>query len=221
LFGLTGLAAEVARVLPNGEKNAIRKTYKGHIKRLGVNGHFDSVKTDPNRPDGLLAMMKFPQEEWFIHHVKGKEIDNGFSSDTRAKMPKAVSMSKGTVPKSVWDSTVLGELGPGNVNKGDKQTPFKTPTPGTPGLSTPGGPPRAKPPTSTAAPGAARPQRAMKKRSYGDNSFEGYGEGYPDDDGGADTGYSTGEGEASGQKRRKKVPDERESLHDKSWLTSY
>jgi hypothetical protein len=44
----------------------------------------------------------------------------------------------------------------------------------------------------------------VKKRSYGDSSFEGYGEGYPDD---GDTGYSTGEGDMSGPglKRRKKV----------------
>ncbi|KAL1870804.1 hypothetical protein VTK73DRAFT_2433 [Phialemonium thermophilum] len=204
MFGLTGLAGEVARVLPNGEKNAIRKTYKGHIKRLGVNGHFDSVKTDPDSPDGLLAMVRFPQEEWTIHHVKGKEIENGLSQETRAKMAKAVSMCKGIVPKSVWDSSVLGELSPGNFVKGEKQASLgRTPAPGTPTFTpTQTGVPHVKTQPS-ATQGASRPQRSIKKRSYGDSSFEGYGEGFPDDDLGAEAGYSTGEGE-SGQKRRKK-----------------
>lgn len=223
MFGLTGLAAEVARVLPNGEKNAIRKTYKGHIKRLGVNGHFDSVKTDPDSPDGFLAMVMFPEEEWRIHHVKGKEIENGFSHDTRAKLPRAFSMSKGIVPKSVWDSSVLGELGPGNVGRGDKQASLGKATP----ASTPvtsaavAMPPRAKPQPSP-APGAVRPQRSVKKRSYGDSSFEGYGEGFPDDDGGIETGYSTGEGEmgAPGLKRRKKVHIGGSALDDQPLLTS-
>lgn len=203
MFGLAGLAAEVARVLPNGEKNAIRKTYKGHIKRLGVNGHFDSVKTNPDSPDGFLAMMKFPQEEWYIHHVKNKEIENGFSRETQAKLSRAASMAKGVVPKSVWDSTVLGELAPGLVGKGDKHS--KATAPSTPSASATSAVPRLKP-QNPAIQGAARPQRSLKKRSYGDSSYEGYGEGYPDDEAGGDTGYSTGEGEMGGPgpKRRKK-----------------
>lgn len=205
MCNLAGLAAEYARVLPNGEKNAIRKTYKGHIKRLGVSGHFDSVAKDPESPEGLLAMVRCPQEEWGIHHVKGKEIENGFSHETRAKLSDAVSMCKGVVPKSIWDSSILGELGPGITSKGEKQASVpRAAAPGTPAAPAVGGKPKAKP-LSSAAQGVARPQRSNKKRSYGDNSFEGYGEGYPDD--GAETGYSTGEGEmgAPGLKRRKKV----------------
>lgn len=223
---MTGLAAEVARVLPNGEKNAIRKTYKGHIKRLGVNGHFDSVKTDADSPDGFLAMVKFPEEEWYIHHVKGKEIESGFSYDTRAKVPRAVSMSKGIVPKSVWDSSVLGELGPGNVGKGDKPPSFsKATAPSTPATTAVApaavGIPRTKP-QPLGGQGGVRPQRSVKKRSYGDSSFEGYGEGFPDDDHGAETGYSTGEGEMAGPglKRRKKVLIRGSALDGEPLLTS-
>jgi hypothetical protein len=208
MFGLTGIAAEVARVLPNGEKNAIRKTYKGHIKRLGVNGHFDTVKTDHRSPDGFLAMVRVPEEEWNVHHVKGKEIESGFSYDTRAKLPRAVSMSKGVVPKPLWDSSVLGELGPGNVTKPEKQPSVaKVTAPNTPAAaSAVVGIPRTKPQQLSGPQGVVRPQRGVKKRSYGDSSFEGYGEGFPDD--GAETGYSTGEGEMGGVpglKRRKKV----------------
>ncbi|KAK0720449.1 Rox3 mediator complex subunit-domain-containing protein [Lasiosphaeris hirsuta] len=208
MYGLTGLAAEVARVLPNGEKNAIRKTYKGHIKKLGVQGHFDSVKEEWQRPDSLLNLAKCPGDEWNVHFVRGKDILDGFTAETQARLSRATTMSKGLVPKNLWDSSVLGEIGPG---KGDKQPPSARPTaPNTPLASAINiNLQRAKP-----QPGVGqdvnRPKRGIKKRSYGDSSFEGYNEGYPDDDGGAETGYSTGEGGdmASGQKRRKKVPND-------------
>ncbi|KAK3684771.1 Rox3 mediator complex subunit-domain-containing protein [Podospora appendiculata] len=203
IYGLTGLASEVARVLPNGEKNAIRKTYKGHIKKLGVQGHFDSVKEEWNRPDGLLSLMKCPLEEWNVHFVRGKNIMDGFTPEIQSKLYRATTMSKGLVPRNLWDSSVLGEVGPG---KGDKQPSSARPTaPNTP-LTTGMTLPRLnRPQTPGMAQDVNRPKRNVKKRGYNDSSFEGYGEGYPDDDGGAETGYSTGEGDmmASNQKRRK------------------
>lgn len=202
IYGLTGLAAEVARVLPNGEKNAIRKTYKGHIKKLGVQGHFDSVKEEWQRPDSLLNLAKCPDDMWHAHFVRGKEITKGFTPEVQARMPRALTMAKGLVPKSLWDNSVLGELMPG---KGDKPTSARPTAPNTPLASAVSNIQRVKP-VPTAVQEVARPKRSVKKRSYGDSSYEGYGEGYPDDDGGAETGYSTGEGDmASSQKRRKKV----------------
>lgn len=203
-YGLTQLAAEVARVLPNGEKNALRKTYKGHIKKLGVQGHFDSVKQDPQRPDSLLNLMRLPEDVWDAHFVRGRDINHGFTSEMQSKLLRATTMSKGIVPKNFWDSSVLGELGPG---KSDKQTSSARPTaPNTP-LAIAGALPRVKVGTPVPAQEAARAKRSIKKRSYGDSSFEGYGDGYPDDDMGGETGYSTGgDGDMmSGQKRRKKT----------------
>ena len=198
MYELTGLAAEVARVLPNGEKNAIRKTYKGHIKKLGVQGQFNSITEEWQRPDSLLNLAKYPIDEWNVKFVQGKDIKDGLGLDTQGRLLKAATMVKGLVPKTQWDNQVLGELGPG---KGDKQPSSARPTaPNTP-LAAAVNLPRPKP-TSTIAQEAARPKRSIKKRSYGDSSFEGYG----DDDGGLETGYSTGEGEmGSSQKRRKKV----------------
>jgi hypothetical protein len=220
-LNLTGIAADVARVLPSGEKNAIRKTYKGHIKRLGLNGHFDVVKTDPNSPDGFLAMMRFPEQEWYIHHVQNKEIENGLAGDIRQKMGRAVSMAKGVVPKSVWDSSVLGELGPLGVARADKHksTAPNTPVPNYAATSVGAQQPRPKSQQTLAPQGAVRPQRNVKKRSYGDSSFEGYGEGFPDD---GDTGYSTGEGDMGGPglKRRKKVLTESFSTVDYGLLAN-
>ncbi|KAK3378211.1 Rox3 mediator complex subunit-domain-containing protein [Podospora didyma] len=202
MYGLTEIAAGVARVLPNGEKNAIRKTYKGHIKKLGVQGHFDSVNEDAERPDGLLSLSNYPIDEWNVHYVRGKDIIDGFIPEVKAKLPRAATMCKGLMSKSLWDSSVLGEIGPG---KGEKQSTSARPTaPNTPLASTVGLQ-RAKSQAPTSQ-DAVRPKRGIKKRSYGDSSFEGYGEGYPDDMG-TETGYSTGEGEMGpGQKRRKKVP---------------
>lgn len=192
-------------MLPNGEKNAIRKTYKGHIKRLGLNGNFDKVVEDPRSDKGFLAMLGVPEEEWRVNFVHNKEMENGLAPEIRSKMTKAVSMAKGVLPKNVWDSSVLGELSPlATTTEKHKSTAPNTPVPNYAGATLGSQQPRARPQQTLAPQGGIRPQRSVKKRSYGDSSFEGYGEGFPDD---GDTGYSTGEGDMSGSglKRRKKV----------------
>ncbi|KAL1841715.1 hypothetical protein VTJ49DRAFT_6689 [Mycothermus thermophilus] len=201
-YGLTGLASEVARVLPNGEKNALRKTYKGHIKKLGVQGHWDEVKEDPHREFGLLYLMKLPQDVWDSTQVRGQNIKDGFSNEARQKMLRAMTMGRGVVPKALWDSSVLGDMAPGKAEKltgSARPTAPNTPLPTTTGMP---GVPRSKVGTPQFSQDPARSsKRNIKKRSYGDSSFEGYGEGFPDD---IEAGYSTGEGDG-GQKRRKKV----------------
>lgn len=204
MFGLEDLAAEVAREKPNGEKNALRKTYKGHIKRLGVAGHFDVQKKKEDAPSDFMAMLQVPDLEWNVHQVKGREIGDGLSEATVSSLGRAMTMSKGPVARSIWDGSVLGDMGPPNTGDTSKPAaPSKSTAPNTPAATTPSAMDRAR---GNAAPGTdpLRPRRNIKKRTYGDSSYEGYGEGFPDDDGGADTGYSTGEGEG-GQKRRKKV----------------
>ncbi|KAI6382587.1 hypothetical protein MCOR25_000590 [Pyricularia grisea] len=196
-FGLTGIAAEVARVLPNGEKNAMRKTYKGHIKKLGVAGHFDAVKKNHEDPSSLLAMYFAPAEDWINTEVHGKDITAGLSSEALQNLSRATTMARGPISKKDWDTSVLGDL-----DKAAKQTSSaKVTAPNTP-LNLPplNRPKGSQPPAGE----AARIRRVGKKRSYGDSSFEGYNEAFTDDDPGADVGYSTGEGDG-GQKRRKKV----------------
>ncbi|KAM3560551.1 hypothetical protein MY1884_002883 [Beauveria asiatica] len=204
-FNLADLAAEVAREKPNGEKNALRKTYKGHIKRLGVAGHFDVQKKKEDAPSDFMAMLQVPDLEWSVHQVKGREIGDGFSEATTASLARAMTLSKGPIARSVWDTSVLGDMAPSNNNgeAAKPAAPARATAPNTPAATTPSAATdRLKGPL---APGTdpARPRRNIRKRTYGDSSYEGYGEGFPDDDGGADTGYSTGEGEG-GQKRRKK-----------------
>ncbi|KAI5461331.1 Rox3 mediator complex subunit-domain-containing protein [Mariannaea sp. PMI_226] len=199
MFNLTDLAASVAREKPNGEKNALRQTYKGHIKRLGVAGHFEVQKRE-NAPSEFMAMLQVPDLEWSVHQVKGREISDGLSDPTLGSLAKALTMTKGPIPKNLWDTSVLGDIAPSN---GDAKQPGKVTAPGTP-LTVPGAVNRLKV-QGAGGQNPHRPQRNIKKRSYGDSSYEGYGEGFPDDDGNMDGGYSTGEGEG-GQKRRKKNP---------------
>ncbi|UNI18886.1 hypothetical protein JDV02_005123 [Purpureocillium takamizusanense] len=196
-YGLTGLAAEVAREKPNGEKNALRKTYKGHIKRLGVAGHFDVHKKKEGEPSDFLAMLQVPELEWNVHQVKGREINDGLSQATLSAMGRAMTMAKGPIPKGIWDSSVLGDVAPGS-GEASKPVSAKPSAPNTPLAASPNSMGRSKPQVPTGQ-DLLRPRRNIKKRSYGDSSYEGYQEGFPDDD----TGYSTGEGEG-GQKRRKK-----------------
>ncbi|KAK5630951.1 hypothetical protein RRF57_006666 [Xylaria bambusicola] len=212
-FGLTGIAAEVARTKPNGEKNALRKTYKGQIKTLGLSGHFDVVKKEPSAFMDLLAIA---EEDWQTRIVSGRDIEKGFTSTHQSNLTKATTLAKGQIPKALWDSSVLGDLAPGHASKktSSDQVPRAT-APNTPSLSATG---VNQKPNKSLVPQLDRARRLGKKRSYQDSSFEGYGEGYDDDTG----GYSTGDGDdrSSKLKRRKQVhssdhPSSRNLLADR------
>jgi len=212
-FGLTGIAAEVARTKPNGEKNALRKTYKGQMRTLGISGHFDVVKKDPS---DFMEMLMIAEEDWQNRVVSGKHIDKGFPAAIQSNLAKATTMWRGQVPKALWDSSVLGDLAPGAASKKTNldQTSRAT-APSTPALSAAAAAPKSNKPLLSQA---DRARRLGKKRSYQDSSFEGYGEGYEDDTG----GYSTGDGDdrLSKLKRRKQVhsldhPSSRNLLADR------
>ncbi|KAH9904877.1 Rox3-domain-containing protein [Xylariomycetidae sp. FL2044] len=197
-FGLTSIAAEVARTKPNGEKNALRKTYKGQIKSLGLSGHFDAVKKEPMAPGSLMELVHYPQEDWNNTWVAGKNVERGLSQAHLTSLPKATTMAKGPIFKQIWDSSVLGDLAPGNVSKKvNHEQSARGTAPGTP--ATPAANAAVK--SGKLAPQADRTRRIGKKRSYQDSSFEGYGEGYMDDDTG---GYSTGEGDGRATLKRRK-----------------
>jgi hypothetical protein len=109
-----------------------------------------------------------------------------------------MTMAKGATPKQMWDSSVLGELDIPE-KKVAAQVPSKPISVGMQRTSS------HQSAVRLTKQDMARPKRAVKKRGYDESSFEGYGEGYVDDDM-VDAGYSTGEGEErGGSKRRKKV----------------
>jgi hypothetical protein len=170
----------------------MRKTYKNKVKDFGISGNFDSVKKERDAPDSMFTMMLAPQEGWDNEHTRGKEIDKGIEN-IGLNLGKAFSMAKGKIPKSRWDSSVLGEVAaPTPKATASIQNGTKAPLPN-PGV----------PRTKSELP---RPKRNVKKRTYGDSSYEGYGEGYVDDDA-HEAGYSTNDGDERGvgRKRPKKV----------------
>lgn len=145
-------------------------------------------------------MMREPEHEWMVTQCLGKEIEKGLPQNVRAALPAAMTMAKGVIPKQMWDSSVLGELDIPE-KKLAAQVPLK---PTSVGMQKSVSQQSGAIPRSSKA-DLARPKRAVKKRGYDESSFEGYGEGYVDDDM-VDAGYSTGEGDDRGSgKRRKKV----------------
>ncbi|KKF97126.1 Mediator of RNA polymerase II transcription subunit 19 [Ceratocystis platani] len=64
MFGLSSVATELARVKPNGDKNILRKSFKNQLKRLKIDGGYDTKKDqrEDNDPDGLLNMIFMPED---------------------------------------------------------------------------------------------------------------------------------------------------------------
>lgn len=194
LYGLNDIARSVARTKPDGSKAVkLRKTYKNHIKDHGVSGAFDSIKKENDASDTLWAMLETPEEEWDAQYTRGKDLGKGLSENTLASMSKAFTMARGVIPKSSWNNSVLGELvaPPTAADLKPVQNGNRTPIPQNPGI------------VRASKSDLPRPKRNVKKRTYGDSSFEGYGEGYVDDDA-QETGYSTGEGDDRGSRKRPK-----------------
>jgi hypothetical protein len=194
MYSLNNVAQSVARTNPDGTKNPLRKTYKKYIKTLGLSGAFDVGKKELDAPDTLSALLLTPDDQWETHNTLGRRMGMGFSDEAKASMSTAFKMAKGRIPKDRFDSSVLGEI-------------VTRPADSSKSLSngTKAHPPQNPAVARTAKGEGPRPKRNVKKRSYGDASYEGYGEGYIDDEN-QDTGYSTGEGDdRGGRKRPKKV----------------
>ncbi|KAG0648331.1 Mediator of RNA polymerase II transcription subunit 19 [Hyphodiscus hymeniophilus] len=199
-YGLEEIAASVARVDDDGKKKIVRKTYKNYMRSLS--GAFDPPKKEPGSQDtnDMLSMMLLPEEEWDATMGRSTQVEKGLPEEALANLGKAVTMTRGVIPRTVWKPNVLGELNS---------------TPAYPAVKTdPNGIKKQAPfPHSVGVPRtikgeAVRPKRATKKRSYGDSSFEGYGEGFVDDDirdAGSFTGGDDDDDKAGGRKRPKKV----------------
>jgi hypothetical protein len=193
-FVLEDLAASVARVDDNGQKKSVRKTYKNYMRSLS--GAFDSVKKEEGSPDTMLFVMQLPQAEWDAMTGRAAQVEKGLPEEALANLGKAMTMARGVIPKSSWNPSVLGEL---------STTPPLAKI-GPNGLKKPISVPQNAAASRPLMGEAPRPKRSNKKRHYSDESFEGYGEGFVDDDL-QDIGYSTGDGDdkTGARKRPKKV----------------
>ena len=211
LYGLSSLAASVARCDPiTGEKvNKMRKSYEGQVKTFGLAGRNKAVKHEEGASGGLMELIAWPDEEWHNQKITGKELEKGLPSATLAKLERAMKMEPGPVPKNDEWENILGH------------EKLKPPAPVVETKAKAAVPPIGKLPkvngyvngmtVGTPAMGdAARPKRTGRKRRYDEHSFEGYGEGYVDDDGEMldAGGYSSGDGSrksSAPKKKRKKV----------------
>ena len=200
LFDLQPLAATVARTDPvTGEKiNKMRKSYENHLKNMPLSGRNKPVKHDESKGMGLLDLMRWPEEEWQNQKIIGKDVHKGLPPSIKARVDKAVQMQPGTVPNNNEWEDLLGHDKPKLVDYSAKVSRSLNKITKSNGQ-----------PNGTSTPTEAnRPKRSSKKRRYDDQSFEGYGEGFVDDD--LDLGgYSSGDTQFSrrsgSNKKRKKV----------------
>ena len=200
LFGLQPLAATVARTDPvTGEKiNKMRKSYEGQLKTLGLAGRNKSVKHEEGKVMGLRGLTLWPEEEWQNQKIMGKDVHKGLPSGILAKLDKAMQMQPGMLPDNNYWEDLLGHDKPKPIESNAKASKLPANTAKTDG--------HVNGTTTNTEP--IRPKRSSKKRRYDDESFEGYGEGFVDDE--IDmAGYSSGETQFSRRsnptKKRKKV----------------
>ena len=202
LYGLKDIADSVARTIPSGEKkgekNKLRKTYKVHMDKLGIAGKHQEVKHPEGTPGSLPEIMAWPDEEWNIQKASGLNMETGLTESVLSRLGKALKLEPGPMPN--FDASILA-----------LDVPSPTPTVAQTAASASRSQTQvngAMRPTGTGANERPRPTRTGTKRRYDDHSFEGYGEGFVDDD--LENGYESGSGGEGrkggpGRKRRRKV----------------
>lgn len=207
-YGLSGLHAKVARTDPiTHEKiNKLRKSYEGQIKNFALAGRNKPTKEEI--PEGqwssLNMMMLEPDDSWYASKVMGKKIE--VNSDLESRLRKAMFLQPGrTRDHEQWED-LLGHEKARPVQAQEPVSkkvvagaPLQRPQVNGSGVRT----------LSHAAGDAMRPRRTGKKRSYADNSFEGYGDGFVDDEAvDRDHSFLSNSEDGShglGRKKRKKV----------------
>ena len=202
LYRLGPTAAKVARIDPvTGDKiNKLRSSYANQIKAFQIAGKNKAIKHDDALHGmSLRDMAAWPYEEWQVQKVGAKDVGKGLSSSALAKLEKAVKLEPGTVPKNdEWES-ILGheKLKPGSPLETEVKPSHRTKE------KMNGHPNGAGQPSGDSD--TIRARRTGKRRRYDDESFEGYGEGFVDDDRDDADGLSS-DGGGKKKKRRKVRP---------------
>lgn len=201
VFGLSSIAQSVARFDPDtGEKiNKMRKSYEGQLKGFGLSGRNKAVPyvetaATSAAPMSLVEMAQWPAEEWYNQRVRGHDVMVDSWQTARERIFAGLKLRTGHLKDDIKWQGILGlDRGAGKP-EGERST-YET-----------------RPRSHADDRNAARPARArrnVKKRRYDDGSFEGYGEGFLDDDGDLDGGYESAETLASmdsrGERKRRKI----------------
>ena len=181
----------------------MRKSYEGKVKTFGLAGRNRAVKQEEDKPGSLLSLIRWPDEEWQNQKVAGKDVRQGLSGATLAKLEGAMKMEPGVVPENGEWEYLLGV---------EKPKPLPSITEHSKKVSQQNAKVNGKLAAvgTSSANDAIRPKRSGRKRRYDEHSFEGYGEGYVDDDGDVTGGGGYSSGDASrrsntSKKKRKKV----------------
>ena len=171
----------------------MRKSYENHLKSLGLTGknksikHEEAVAAGADKMVSLRELSAWPAEEWHNQKVNGKDVKKGLPDSMKATLEKAFSLNPGSVPEgSKWEDIVgLDKPNPYLIPSADTTKPRKDPKVN--GKAAAGATRE-----SAGATEHIRARRNANKRSYDDRSFEGYGEGFLDDemDG---NGYESGD----------------------------
>ena len=181
----------------------MRKSYEGKVKTFGLAGRNRAVKQEDDKPGSLLSLVRWPDEEWQNQKVAGKDIRLGLPGVTLTKLEAAMKMEPGAVPENAEWEYSLG------VEKPKPLSPVAEHSKKVLQQNAKVNGKLAAVATSSAN-DAIRPKRTGRKRRYDEHSFEGYGEGYVDDDGDVTGGGGYSSGDASrrsstSKKKRKKV----------------
>ena len=230
VFKLDPLVATVARFDPiTGEKiNKMRKSYEGQIKQLLLSGKNKSIKHEeavatPNAAKmmGLCEMAAWPDEEWQSQKVHGKSAQRGLSDATKSKLEKAFLLHPGPVPEGNKWEDILGIDRPNpNAHFKLSNTKIRKDSKGNVHPSSATTTNNSNSATTTGdANEPIRARRNTKKRRYDDGSFEGYGEGYVDDDMDME-GYESGETYTSRNSRGSKGGEKNKRRKTKDFTNS-
>jgi len=191
----------------------MRRSYEGQVKSFQLAGRNKSIKVDDGAPGSLMGLVQWPDEEWEIQKVAGKQLDKGLSGATIAKLEKAMKLVPGPVPKNdEWENILGLEKLKGPIPT--VETKVRPVLPATSKMGKTNGHVNGMTVQTQAAAGdIVRPKRTGRKRRYDEHSFEGYGEGFVDDEGDIIDagGYSSGEGSRKSsvsKKKRKKARTE-------------
>lgn len=153
----------------------------------------------------LLDLGHWPEEEFYVQKVQGKEVENGLSSVAKSKIEKALNLMPGRVPRNAdWENVLgLDKKGVVDDSKARKPESQKEDVPlASSNLVRVNGYVNGG---ATSVPEIHRPKRAGKKRSYIDSSFEGYGEGFDDDVQGDDSSNEGSRRSSNSRQKRQKV----------------
>ena len=187
---LDRVAASVARFdATSGEKiNRMRKSYDNHLKQLGLAGKNKSTKDgDLGNAVGSRKMMSlsemggWPEEEWWNQKISGRDVHHGISEAVKSKLENAFHLNPGLVPDATMWEDILGIDRPTTSNPILRRDPKLAGQGVSKSASA-----NTKANLESHHPGAdqhpIRARRNTKKRRYDDGSFEGYGEGFLDDE---------------------------------------